>query len=916
MRIEAHQVFNVSIQLCEFFNVDLSDRGYYQIRLRPRKTAEIGSVDISHDTEGDRDTGPKTSSNILLAHVYQGAAVSKTVEVTYQHEKFNLDDWFHISVQFNSTLNLCEPQKLEIEIELLYMDRYHPPQYESFVKITKRIVEIPLDPTRLVAAARSLYFDSTYLSAITMSVFSSLVMVATRQRKANASESLLQASSTKSTKLRRVYNSSAHALLFATRSIQQFIVNNSRLINASVSVVVLDVQTEMKAALQQFDSSDHPTRCVETDVCEWSTKITLIYQQMLILFRKSKELNQQLLLIFDKQRRAVFREAFWINERPIDKCLIRTPVSVLEHYKSIIKVDYLRKLPRCTIFCEETDCPGEFCPIIFEDVFTRNSVGLLDLNNANRQVTIPNSASMPVVKAHEKHKSFREKLRNETRKLIHPRRKSLDCSQSLSRKLDGGVTSRSRTKTLKETTSTDGGGGLLLKNIPNSQENNFSPEFPGPSRDTATESPSCSSEPIASPSPSSEFGRCSAAGELFQDDGIPLISKESVTSEEIANALRTSVSADDVLSCRVTSSTDMKLTEEHPKDRMAEFELLREREAAKKMLRQQTNYEGHLYSEQSGRSTAGPVCTPIKSSLVIGDPVVRSKNKTHLVVFVHGLEGSQEDLVPFRCGLDQAIAAHYHCIQMEGRDFDEEPWAFEYLMSSANRSQTWADITTMAHNLLSEVREYVEEARNDIQRISFLAHSLGGVIVRSAVGLAPEVEMQWMIDRCYTLMTINSPHLGLAYVQKHIHWGVQFVKWWKKSRSMEQLSFRDSVDFASSFVYKTSLNNACGKFKNILLVGTPHDQLVPYMSSLLVPSKISSEDQSQFGEAYREMMTACLSSIQNSEKSENLVRYTTFHQLGSSNTQKITGRAAHVIALEDSVFIEKLFNISAVRYFV
>lgn len=115
------------------------------------------------------------------------------------------------------------------------------------------------------------------------------------------------------------------------------------------------------------------------------------------------------------------------------------------------------------------------------------------------------------------------------------------------------------------------------------------------------------------------------------------------------------------------------------------------------------------------------------------------------------------------------------------------------------------------------------------------------MIVRSAVGLAPEVEMQWMIDRCYTLMTINSPHLGLAYVQKHIHWGVQFVKWlvlplihlkknyfflnfrWKKSRSMEQLSFRDSVDFASSFVYKTSLNNACGKFKNILLVGTPRE---------------------------------------------------------------------------------------------
>ena len=221
---------------------------------------------------------------------------------------------------------------------------------------------------------------------------------------------------------------------------------------------------------------------------------------------------------------------------------------------------------------------------------------------------------------------------------------------------------------------------------------------------------------------------------------------------------------------------------------------------------------------------------------MIGDPVLRSATKNHLVVFVHGLEGSHEDLVPFRCGLDQAINAHYHGIQMEGEDFEGEPWSFDYLMSSANRSQTWADITTMAHNLLSEVREYVEEARFDIQRIrweffllflyisscfSFMAHSLGGVIVRSAVGLAPELEMQWMVDRCFTLMTINSPHLGLAYVQKHFHWGVQFVKWWKISRAMERLAFRDSVEFASSFVYRTSLNSSCGKFRNVLLVGTP-----------------------------------------------------------------------------------------------
>ena len=89
----------------------------------------------------------------------------------------------------------------------------------------------------------------------------------------------------------------------------------------------------------------------------WYEQLNVKFYRFFIYFL---ELNQQLLLVFDKQRRAVFREAFWITERPIDKCCIRTPVAVLEHYKSIIKVDYLKKLPRCTIFCEETDCPGEY----------------------------------------------------------------------------------------------------------------------------------------------------------------------------------------------------------------------------------------------------------------------------------------------------------------------------------------------------------------------------------------------------------------------------------------------------------------------------------------------------------------------------------------------------------------------------
>lgn len=85
--------------------------------------------------------------------------------------------------------------------------------------------------------------------------------------------------------------------------------------------------------------------------------------------------------------------------------------------------------------------------------------------------------------------------------------------------------------------------------------------------------------------------------------------------------------------------------------------------------------------------------------------------------FIRNFSGSQDDLVPFRCGLDQSIDSYYHTLQLDTQEPVEDPWAFDYLMSSANKDQTWADIKTMAHSLLAEVREYVEESTADIQRI-------------------------------------------------------------------------------------------------------------------------------------------------------------------------------------------------------
>ncbi|EYC03045.1 hypothetical protein Y032_0096g2914 [Ancylostoma ceylanicum] len=206
---------------------------------------------------------------------------------------------------------------------------------------------------------------------------------------------------------------------------------------------------------------------------------------------------------------------------------------------------------------------------------------------------------------------------------------------------------------------------------------------------------------------------------------------------------------------------------------------------------------------------------------------------THLVVFVHGLEGTCDDLSSYR-DIFRIIAG-------------ENP-GFYYLLSASNHSKTWSDIDEMAENLLSEVQSYVSRYSEPPMRISFVAHSLGGVIVRAAVC---RDEAEWLRPRLHCLLTINSPHLGLAYVGKGVNLGIQFMQWWKQSRSMEQLSLKDEVAFYDSFLFRLSQKKTFGLFRRVLLIGTPADMFVPCHSALLAPCKTALKDPSALGSIYR-----------------------------------------------------------------
>ncbi|VDO21854.1 unnamed protein product [Haemonchus placei] len=182
-------------------------------------------------------------------------------------------------------------------------------------------------------------------------------------------------------------------------------------------------------------------------------------------------------------------------------------------------------------------------------------------------------------------------------------------------------------------------------------------------------------------------------------------------------------------------------------DLSSAVDFVMERERLKATLLEQRLFDGYLYSEQA---------SPWQYT-----PIVNKKQPTHLVVFVHGLEGTCDDLSSYR-NIFRVVA-------------DNVP-GFCYLLSASNHSKTWSNFDDMADNLLSEVHSYASRYSELPARISFVAHSLGGVIVRTAV--TRKDASDWLVPRLHCLLTINTPHLGLAYVGRGINLGIQLMQWW------------------------------------------------------------------------------------------------------------------------------------------
>lgn len=250
-----------------------------------------------------------------------------------------------------------------------------------------------------------------------------------------------------------------------------------------------------------------------------------------------------------------------------------------------------------------------------------------------------------------------------------------------------------------------------------------------------------------------------------------------------------------------------------------------------------------------------------------------AKEGKHVIILVHGYQGSAADV-----GVIRNMLA---CLCPDAVLFS----------SKANEDQTEGDIESMGLRLAMEVKIMFGSDRRESMnnmRVSFIAHSLGGLIVRAALRHLIDWKNQFWV-----FLSLSTPHMGIT--NSFIGSGVLLLSWFRRSECLDQLTLRDSTEFTQTLIYRSSADCCLGWFKRVLLVGSHQDQYAPLSSSTISPPL---DDE-------RCLMLATL--LLDQIPGDRLVRVFTHFKLRDANSiDSVIGRAAHIKFLESTSLIQLL----------
>ncbi|KAH8740382.1 ZW18 protein [Cryptosporidium ryanae] len=279
----------------------------------------------------------------------------------------------------------------------------------------------------------------------------------------------------------------------------------------------------------------------------------------------------------------------------------------------------------------------------------------------------------------------------------------------------------------------------------------------------------------------------------------------------------------------------------------------------------------------TGNNDFAPII-PIKTELPFSSEDKASEvniRDLHIIVFVHGLQGSAFDMRNVR----NIISLYYPDVLC--------------LLSTCNEENTDGPIEDMGKRLSEEVISAITPFSKTIKKLSFIGHSLGGVIIRAAL---PHLKM--FSEYFYLYWSLSTPHLGcVSNNSKLINVGVWIMKKWSSSQSLNQLSLSDSQKYEDTFMYKLATKHSehLSHFKHVVFCSSHQDMYAPYDSA-------RAEYNSNAPSVYKDMVESILKHIDPGK----LIRVDVNFYLPQKNLDTFIGRAAHIQVIENHLFVKIL----------
>jgi triacylglycerol esterase/lipase EstA (alpha/beta hydrolase family) len=248
----------------------------------------------------------------------------------------------------------------------------------------------------------------------------------------------------------------------------------------------------------------------------------------------------------------------------------------------------------------------------------------------------------------------------------------------------------------------------------------------------------------------------------------------------------------------------------------------------------------------------------------------------HLIILVHGYLGSYIDVKM----LQDTISNVY-------------PKGL-FLLSRANEGTTDISITEMGVRLADEIKSFMRNSGGiQIEKISFIGHSLGGLIIRSCLP-----HLATFKSLFYSYISLACPHLGcLNNESRLVDAGMWLLCKVKQSVVLDQLTLADSPEKRQTVLFNLSKEQGLGWFKKVYFFSSCQDSYVPFHSARAeVGSSIVEGDIIEY-----DMASNILSQITGSFHRVNTIFSINFLEVGS-----LIGRSAHIMFLDNVQFLNIL----------